>query len=301
MCVIIHNKCMELKGTVEDIIYRNNDNGYTILEVITSSAFVTVTGKFPLVGAGETIKVFGDYQVNPKYGKQFVAESIEIIKPTSCESIVKYLSSGLISGVGEITANHIVAKFGEDTLNVIENEPLKIAEIRGISSNKAMEIHNTLVDIKKMQDAVMFLQQYDISINMAVKIYDEYKGATERILKSNPYKMIEDIDGIGFKTADKIASKMGVLADSEFRIRAGVIYTINEIADKQGSTVCFLNELKQMTTGLLELGEESEGDVERAIISLEIDGLVKRVTYGDADAVSLTKLYNYEKDHHMMK
>ena len=194
---------MEISGTIEDIIFRNNDNGYTILEVVTSNAFVTVTGKFPLVGAGEIIKVVGDYQVNPKYGKQFVAESIEIVKPTSCESIVKYLSSGLISGVGEITANNIVAEFREETLNIIENDPMKLSKIRGISKNKAMEIHRTLADIKKMQDAVMFLQQYDISINMAVKIYDAYKNATERILKANPYKMIEDIDGIGFKTALK--------------------------------------------------------------------------------------------------
>ena len=263
---------MEIKGTIEDVIFRNNDNGYTILEVVTSSAFITVTGKFPLVGAGETIKVIGEYQVNPKYGKQFVAESIEVIKPTSCESIVKYLSSGLISGVGEVTANNIVAEFREETLNVIENEPIKLAKIRGISNKKAMEIHRTLADIKKMQDAVMFLQQYDISINMAVKIYEEYKGATERVLKANPYKMIEDIDGIGFKTADKIAGKMGVTPDSEFRIRAGVIYNINEIADKLGSTVCFLSELKTSTVGLLDLGEEYEGEVERAITSLEIDG-----------------------------
>jgi len=292
---IIHNKHMEISGTIEDIIYRNNENGYTILEVVTPSAFVTVTGKFPLVGAGESIKVQGDYQINPKYGRQFVAESIEIVKPTSCESIVKYLSSGLISGVGEVTANNIVSALGEDTLNIIENDPIRLSDIRGISKNKAMEIHNTLADIKKMQDAVMFLQQYDISINMAVKIYEEYKGATERVLKANPYKMIEDIDGVGFKTADKIAYKMGVLPDSEFRIRAGVIYTINEIADKQGSTVCFLSELKSMTVGLLGLAEEFEGEVERAITSLEIDGVVRRVIYGDEDAVSLTKFFNYEK------
>ena len=286
---------MEIQGTIEDIIFRNNDNGYTILEVVTDAAFVTVTGKFPIVGAGEVVKLTGDYQMNPRYGRQFVAEKIEIVKPTSCESIVKYLASGLISGVGEVTANNIVARFREQTLDIIENDPMMLADIRGISKNKAMEIHNTLNDIKKMQDAVMFLQQYDISINMAVKIYDEYKGATERILKANPYKMIEDIDGIGFKTADKIAYKMGVLPDSEFRIRAGIIYTINEIADKQGSTVCFLSELKSSTVGLLGLGEEFEMEVERAIVSLEIDGIVKKVLYGDSEAVCLSKFYGYEK------
>lgn len=286
---------MEIVGTIEDVIYRNNDNGYTILEVVTSSSFVTVQGKFPIVGAGENVKLVGDYEMHPKYGRQFVATSIEIVKPTTCEAIVKYLASGLISGVGEVTANNIVFAFREETLNIIENEPMRLAEVRGISQKKAMEIHQTLADIKKMQDAVMFLQQYDISINMAVKIYEAYKGATERVLKANPYKMIEDIDGIGFKTADKIANKMGVLPDSEFRIRAGVIYTINEIADKQGSTVCFLSELKTSTTGLLGLGEEFEGEVERALTSLEIDGIIKKVIYGDQEAISLTKFYNYEK------
>lgn len=286
---------MEIVGTIEDVIYRNNDNGYTILEVVTSSSFVTVQGKFPIVGAGENVKLVGDYEMHPKYGRQFVATSIEIVKPTTCEAIVKYLASGLISGVGEVTANNIVFAFREETLNIIENEPMRLAEVRGISQKKAMEIHQTLADIKKMQDAVMFLQQYDISINMAVKIYEAYKGATERVLKANPYKMIEDIDGIGFKTADKIANKMGILPDSEFRIRAGVIYTLNEIADKQGSTVCFLSELKTSTTGLLGLGEEFEGEVERALTSLEIDGIIKKVIYGDQEAISLTKFYNYEK------
>jgi len=286
---------MEITGSIEDVIYRNNDNGYTILEVVTKDAFVTVQGKFPIVGAGENVRLVGEYEMHPKYGRQFVATSIEIVKPTSCESIVRYLSSGLISGVGEVTANNIVNAFREETLDIIENSPLKLAEIRGISKNKALEIHQTLSDIKKMQDAVMFLQQYDISINMAVKIYEEYKGATERVLKANPYRMIEDIDGIGFKTADKIAAKMGVGEDSEFRIRAGIIYIISEIAEKQGSTVCFLDEVKKSTTGLLNLPEEYEGEVERVITSLEIDGIVKRVTYGDSEAICLSKFYNYEK------
>ena len=126
---MIHNGYMEIIGIIEDIIYRNNDNGYTILEVVTKDAFITVQGKFPIVGNGEGVRLVGDYEMHPKYGRQFVATSIEIVKPTSCESIVKYLSSGLISGVGEVTANNIVNAFREETLEVIEKEPVIKKEV----------------------------------------------------------------------------------------------------------------------------------------------------------------------------
>lgn len=254
-----------------------------------------VTGKFPVVGVGEEIEVEGEYTVNPKFGTQFAATSIKISQPTSCESIIKYLSSGLISGVGIVTATNIVNKFKEQTLSIIENNPGRLREVKGISEKKALDIYQTFQDIKKMQQAVMFLQKYDITINMAVKIYEVYKDKTEQMLKKNPYKLVEDVEGIGFKTADKIAFKMGVKKDSEFRIRAAVIYCLNKYAEKQGSTVIEKTSLCQSTLGILELGEDYEGEVYSCLSSLEIDGIIKNTTIGDEPAYAIGKYYSMER------
>ena len=181
---------MEIKGIVESIVYRNSENGYTILDLFSAGKMITVAGKFPIVGKGEVLELEGEFKINKKYGEQFEAESIRVGKPTDVYAIEKYLSCGLISGVGEVTAHNIVKKFGERTLEVIENDPKELAEVRGISIKKANEIHNTYKDIKKMQEAVMFLQKYDISINMAVKIFNKYKYRTEEIISANPYKLI---------------------------------------------------------------------------------------------------------------
>ena len=286
---------MILKGEVKDIIFRNNENGYTILEIGQGMVSSIATGKFPVVGVGEEVELEGSFEVNPRYGKQFVASSIKISEPTNEESIIKYLSSGLISGVGIVTATNIVKKFKSSTLEVIEKEPKRLTEVKGVSDRKALEIYQTYQDIKKMQRAVMFLQKYDITINMAVKIYEVYKDRTESILTKNPYKLVEDIEGIGFKTADRIASKMGIKEDSNFRIRAGVLYCLNEFAEKQGSTVIAKNKLAENTLGLLSLPSEYEGEILSIITNLEIEGLLKSTTLEDEQAVAITKLYNMEK------
>ena len=177
---------MKLNGTIKDIIFRNNENDYTILEISQGMLSTVATGKFPIVGIGEEVELEGEYQNNAKYGRQFVATKIHISEPTDEESIVKYLSSGLISGVGVVTASNIVRVFKKDTLSIIESSPERLAEIKGISKRKALEISQTFSVIKKMQQAVMFLQKYEISTNMAVKIFDTYKDRTERVLTKNP-------------------------------------------------------------------------------------------------------------------
>lgn len=285
---------MIISGSIENIIYRNSENGYTILTIFYRGRQVTVAGKFPIVGKGELLELEGEFKINKKYGEQFEAETIKTQKPTDEKAIEKYLSCGLISGVGEVTAKNIVKKFGADTLDVIEFFPNRLAEIRGISIRKANEIHKTYSEIKKMQEAVMFLQKYDISINMAVKIYNEYKARTEEVLLKNPYKLIEDIEGIGFKTADKIASKLGIEFDSKLRVKAGVVFALSEIAEKQGSTLAFADELKGSTLAVLELSEGSVDLVEEALVDLEIEGTIKRVVYDDKDAYAITKYYSME-------
>lgn len=286
---------MKLIGTVEHIIYKNSENGYTVLTLLVHGKTVTVSGKFPIIGKGEELELEGEFKVVARYGEQFVAESVIIKKPTDVDSIIKYLSSGLISGVGEVTATNIVNKFGEDTLRVIEEEYPSLAKVKGVSARKASEIHDAYEDIKKMQSAVMFLQKYDITINMAVKIYNNYKGRTEEILTANPYRLVQDIDGIGFKTADSIAKKMGVAFDSNTRISAGVIYALTEIAEKQGSTVAYIEDLKKVSIEVLELDEKYLANIEDAILDLKISGIIKKVVHNEKDAVAINSYYSMEE------
>lgn len=285
---------MIISGTIENIIYKNSENGYTVLELFAEKRMITVSGKFPIVGIGEQLELQGEFKMHPEYGVQFVSESVKVESPVDEKAIEKYLSCGLISGVGEVTAKNIVKMFGEDTLKVIENQPAELSKVRGISVRKAGEIHKTYKDIKKMQEAVMFLQKYDISINTAVKIFDKYKYKTEEVLTENPYRLIEDVDGIGFKTADKIAMKLGIKFNSEKRMRAGLLFELSEIAEKQGSTVAVLNELVGATLQTLELDESYRVQIEKALVDLEISGSIRKLDFEEQEAVAISKYYSME-------
>lgn len=286
---------MKIIGTVKSIIYKNLETGYSVIELETGSKSVVCTGKFPVLGEAEMLEVEGEYKLNARYGEQLVVTSVQIKKPTSSIAIQKYLACGLISGVGEATSRNIVQMFGEKTLEIIDKEPLLLEKVKGISKRKALEIGSAYKDIKKMQEAVIFLQNYDITVGLSVKIYETYKHKTIEVLQSNPYKLIEDIDGVGFKTADKIASKLGISEYSEFRIRAGLIYVLSELAEKQGSTVVLLSELVDGACGVLGYGEDMRGEVERSITNLLIEGLIKKIDYNGEEAVCTTKNYTMEK------
>lgn len=288
---------MNVIGSIESIIYQNNETGYSIVKIKThDDKFLTATGKFPIVGEGEMVEIDGLMKIHPKYGEQLVATKVGIKKPTTADQIERYLSSGLIAGVGPVTANNIVNMFGERTLEVIETTPLELANVRGVSKEKAMMIALRYTDIKKLQNAVMFLQNYDVSVNMAVKIYDKYKTGTEAILSKNPYKMVEDIDGIGFKTADKIAIKMGIEPDSTFRMRAAVIFMLGEIANKTGSTIIASAELSKEVFALLGITNEMREDsYEQVLANLIIDGYIKEYIEDGHVYLSLAKFYNMER------
>lgn len=286
---------MQISGNVEKVVFRSLDTGYSVLELQTITGSETVSGKFPLVGEGERVTAFGDYQ-NTRYGRQFVAEKIQVDKPTNKENLTKYLSSGLISGVGPVTAKNIVNTFGDETLEIIEKYPKMLARIKGISITKAVAISQAVQDIKKMQEAVMFLQGYDVSINLAVKIYDCYKQNTEKIISKNPYKLVEDIDGIGFKTADKIALKLGIPEDSEFRIRAAFINSLTTHAERNGSTVISQSELINLTCALLGARvQDVTESYEKVLVKMIIDGVVQEYVEGDSVRLAFTKFANYEK------
>lgn len=287
---------MKLEGVIESIIYKNLETGFTIVRVQNGKDEMVASGKFPVVGEGEKVVLEGEKVIHPKYGEQFKVTHVKLEKPTTSAQIIKYLSSGLISGVGPVTATNIVNMFGEKTLEIIENEPMQLAKVKGVSSEKAINIALRYNDIRKLQDAVIFLQSYDVSVNMAVKIYEKYKKRTEEILSRNPYKLVEDIEGIGFRTADKIAMKMGIDPDSTFRMRAGIVFCLSEVSEKNGSTIVETIELKQAVAKLLGFGEDEKQSVyEQTIADLLIDGYIKEFVEDDGTYLGLTKFYNMEK------
>ena len=253
---------MILCGNIEDIVFRNDENNYTVVNVDCNGDFITAVGKFPSALEGQRVQMEGSFVKN-KYGEQFSVTEVKVLPPNSCEGIQRYLSSGLIRGIGPVTACAIVDKFKEHTLEVIEFNPTLLAEVKGVSKQKALQIADAYMEIKKMQNAVIFLQSYNITTNMSVKIYKAYLDKTEEILKSNPYKMVEDIDGIGFLTADKIAQKLGIKEDSEFRIRAGMMHIIKENSEKSGNTFITKKLLIENLSKLLNIDFSKEEYLEK--------------------------------------
>ena len=288
---------LEVKGTVANIIYRNEENGYTVLSLDTTDGDdIVCVGSFPTLSVGTVLQAQGKVAVHKQYGEQLQVETYKVCDPTNKEGIVKYLSSGLIRGVGEKTATNIYAMFGEDTFGVIENNPAALAKVKGISMRKAMEISNAVAELKDMQNQIMFLQSYGISVNLSVKIYNMYKEQTKRIVSENPYKLIDDIDGVGFLTADKIAQSMGHVNDSAFRVRASIVYSLKDSAEKQGNTFLYFDDLMQRCSALLGLNLEDYGEmVENTITKLVLEPTIKVFQVDGVRCVALSRYYALEK------
>ena len=210
----------EIEGFVEHIIYRNEDNGYTVFNTMFKDREVTCIGTFSYLNEGEYIVAQGSYVKHPVYWKQFKITSYALKTPEDEKAVLKYLGSGAIRGIGEKTAQNIVNYFGADTFRIIEEEPERLAEIKGISMKKAMDIADQLIGRKDMRNAMMFLQKYGISMNMSSKIYEKYGEGIYAIIQENPYRLADDIGGIGFKMADDIAQRVGIRSDSDYRIRS---------------------------------------------------------------------------------
>ena len=214
-------------GYIEKIIYRNENNGYTVLSVESDDDEYVLVGTFNYIAEGEFIKANGNMKLHPSYGEQLFVDEYEIVEPRELDSIQKYLASSAIKGVGEALAKRIVKKFKMDTLRVMEEEPEKLAEVKGVSAKLAKSISEQIQEKKSMRDAMIFLQKFGISMKLAAKIYMEYGSKIYTIIETNPYKLADDIDGIGFKIADDIAKKVGITADSKFRAIAGVEYLLS--------------------------------------------------------------------------
>lgn len=283
-----------IKGLVEEVIYRNDDTNYTVILIDVNKEFITATGKFPVINEGEWVELNGKFVLNQKYGEQFAVDSVKLSPPNTLDGITRYLSSGLIPGVGPITAMNIVNKFGEATLDIIHYNPERLAECRNVSSKKAKEIGMAYAEVHQMQNAVMIMQSYNISTNLAIKIYNQYGEGTEDILKNNPYKMVEDVDGIGFLTADRIAMAMGVPADSDYRIRAGILHVLKDNSDKNGNTYMQIPALKEGVFGLLSINNLSER-IDDLIVKLTLDNYIKPLDINNERVIALTQYYKIEK------
>lgn len=215
-------------GYVDHIIYQNAENGYTVMVVSDEKSEITVTGVFRGIDTGERVRIEGVIQEHPSYGEQLRMEKCEVMAPDDRKSIERYLGSGAIKGVGEKLAQRIVKRFGEDTFRIIEEEPERLSEIKGISERIARQIAEQVYEKREMRRAMLFLQGYGITDKLAVKIYERYGEGMYDMLQTNPYRMAEDIEGVGFKRADEIAQNAGILVNSEYRIRCGLLYTLSQ-------------------------------------------------------------------------
>ena len=287
----------ELCGYVDHIIYRNPENAYSVLSLIPEGTIedvdlsgadeITCTGIFPSVVAGESIRMTGDFVLHQSYGKQFTMKSYTEIVPQGEDAIRRYLGSGAVRGLGEALAARIVKKWGADTLRIIEEEPERLSEVKGISQAKARDIADQMNEKKDLRDAMIFLANYGIGMNLALRIYQEYGPKTYDIIRENPYRMAEDIPRVGFRIADEIAVKAGISADSRFRIGCGIMYSLSEAAG-QGHTCLPSDELIYESQMLLHVSREA---VEQCIGNLLMEGRLIQ----EGDMLYLSSFYRMEE------
>ena len=280
----------KLAGYVEHIIYRNADNGYTVLNLVNGEDEITCVGIFSTIAEGENIEATGDYTDHPTYGTQFKVVSFEEKAPEDQEAIERYLGSGAIKGIGLAMAARIVRRFKEDTFRIIEEEPERLVEVKGISERKAMEIASQVNEKRDLRQAMIFLQQFGITMNLAVKIYNKYGQEVYGILKENPYRLADDIDGVGFRTADDIAAKAGIRTDSDFRVRSGILYTLLQ-ASGEGHTFLPQEELTAKTSELLGIDKEI---IEKNYMDLSIDRKIIMKQSGDQVQIYSSSFYYME-------
>ncbi len=243
-------------GYIDHIIFRNEENGYTVMVVKNSEneEELTCVGSFPAISQGTTIQASGIYTHHPVYGKQFQISSFVEKIPEDTYAMERYLGSGAIKGIGAALAARIVRRFGEDTIRIVEEEPERLAEVKGISEKKAREIAAQVTEKTEMRKAMIFLQKYGISLNLGAKIYQKYKDSLYTVLQENPYRLAEDISGVGFKIADEIAARIGIHADSDYRIRSGMLYTLLQ-ASGEGHTYLPKEQLFARCAKLLGVDE----------------------------------------------
>lgn len=287
---------MKITGTVENIIFRNDENMYTVLELETDNFPVVATGIFPQVSEGETLELTGEYKEG-RYGEQFVSDGYKSIGFQSVDAITRFLCGGLFKGIGEITAKAITDMFGLSTFDVIEKTPERLTAVKGVSAKKAADIANAYKDVTSLKEAIIYLTEKGITFNLALKIFNVYKNHTISTVSKNPYKLVEDVDGVGFKTADDVAKKMGVSFDSEFRIRAGLIYILKENSDKDGSTCLPFSVCVERGCDVLGFSpEDMETRFEKTTADLVLEGRVKQLYEDGVRILANSATYYVERN-----
>ena len=261
-----------LEATVEGIVYRNDENGYTVAEISVGGELHTAVGVVPQLTEGAKVQLEGQWVSHPTYGAQFKINAVTIRTPDTLEGIQRYLASGIVPGVGPVTAQRIVDHFGLETLDVIRYQPGKLAEVNGISLTKAQTIAQGFAEHYEMQAAMVFLQSLGIATGSATRIYRAYGARTEEVLNANPYQMVDDVDGVGFKTADRIARSMGIAEDSLPRMKAGLLHVLKDTAAGEGHTCLPQKLLLDWAARLLNV--EDAARLEEALARLAIENRV---------------------------
>ena len=284
---------MELTGTVKAIIYRSEDTGFTVLELTNEAGEdMTAIGEMPLAGVGERVELTGQWTEHKTYGRQFRAETCKTLAPATLTALKNYLASGLIKGVGESTAQAIVQTFGMKTLDVLEKEPARLAEVPGIGQIRAQTIGASYGAQLGLRDIMLGLQKYGVTIGQAMKLYKIYGELCLAKIEENPYRLIDDVEGIGFKTADAIARNGGVEPDAPYRLRAGLKYTL-QWARQEGHTYLPREKLVEVAAGLLQA---DIAPVERTLTELLLEGQLIQEQLPGEDGIFLPGMFRTEQD-----
>jgi len=254
-----------IEAFADETVFRNEENGYTVLVVKAGKSRVSAVGIMPPIAVGEKLRITGDWTEHPVYGRQIKVQSIEIEKPTTLSGIEKYLSSGMIRGIGPATAKLLIRAFGEETLDVLYSQPEKLLDVPGIGQKRAQMIQESYAEQAQQREAMVFLQSYGVTPALAVKIYKRYGENVRQVITRNPYRLVEDVEGIGFKTADRIAASLGIEQSSEYRLSAGVKYTLSEAT--AGAGHCYLPRPELALAARRLLGSDAD-TIDRTIDSL---------------------------------
>lgn len=281
-----------ITGYIDHIIFRNEDNGYTVmvLKGVSEEDELTCVGSFPVVTQGASVELEGNFTQHPVYGKQFQAVRLTEKMPEDALAMERYLGSGAIKGIGAALAGRIVRHFGDDTFQIVENEPERLSEVKGISEKKAREIAMQIAEKSDMRKAMMFLQKYGISLNLGTKIYQKYGDSVYSVLQENPYRLADDISGVGFKIADEIAYRIGIHTDSDYRIKSGMVYTLLQ-ATGEGHVYLPKDELFQRAAELL--GVDSSY-MEKHLVDLAMERKIVQKEQGDQILIYPAQYYYLE-------
>ncbi|MBR5225557.1 MAG: ATP-dependent RecD-like DNA helicase [Clostridia bacterium] len=280
---------MELiEAFADETLFRNDENGYTVLSVRSGKTRVSAVGIMPPINSGEKLKITGEWVEHPVYGKQIKVQSMEIEQPTTISGIEKYLSSGMIRGVGPATAKLLIKHFGEATLDILFARPDRLLEVPGIGAKRAQMIQESYAEQAQQREAMIFLQSYGVTPALSVKIFKRYGENVKQVIKQNPYRLVEDVEGIGFKSADKIAASLGIDKDSEYRLSAGIKYTLQEATGSTGH--CYLPREVLVSAAQQLLGNDIDA-IERVLDSMIISRHVTAQMLPMEDGEEINAIY----------